>query len=461
MAKINVRDRNKNNPEKKPNWEYRFEAAKVDGKRQHISKAGFRTKKDALEAGTKALAEYNNAGLHFEPSEISVSDYLDYWFEKSCRVNLRYNTQLNYLNIIEKHLKPYFGYYKLKSINPSILQEYANSIGINGYSKSHIGGILSTFQVALDYAVFPLCYIKENPMRYIKYPTAGKRRRERVVIEKDDYNKIIARFPFGNRFHIAIKLGWYCGLRISEAFALTWDDIDFENKTISISKQIIKRNFGVDPRFILKVKGKKEEKCGWYFTEPKYNSHRTIKIGDNLLQDLKAEKARQEKNEELYEDFYTVYVKKVEKDEKGNDIERILPIQKCVETTLPRVNLICINENGEYTSTDSFKYAARVIKYELKIKFEFHALRHTHATILIEQGVSPKAVQQRLGHKSILTTMQTYVHATENLQDSAVAAFEAANDEKNMSTALENGGQKVDTEILVDTVNSIYSADYR
>lgn len=50
---------------------------------------------------------------------------------------------------------------------------------------------------------------------------------------------------------------------------------------------------------------------------------------------------------------------------------------------------------------------------------------------------------------------------TENLQDSAVAAFEAANDEKNMSTALENGGQKVDTEVLVDTVNSIYSADYR
>lgn len=82
MAKINVRDRNKNVPNKKPNWEYRFEAAKVDGKRKHISKSGFRTKKEALEAGTKALAEYNNAGLHFEPSEISVSDYLDYYFDQ-------------------------------------------------------------------------------------------------------------------------------------------------------------------------------------------------------------------------------------------------------------------------------------------------------------------------------------------------------------------------------------------
>ena len=63
MGKINVRDRNKNNPDKKPNWEYRFEAAKIDGKRKHISKAGFRTKKEALEAGTKALAEYNNAAF--------------------------------------------------------------------------------------------------------------------------------------------------------------------------------------------------------------------------------------------------------------------------------------------------------------------------------------------------------------------------------------------------------------
>ncbi len=110
MAKINVRDRNKNNPDKKPNWEYRFEAAKIDGKRKHISKAGFRTKKDALDAGTKALAEYNNGGVCFEPSEISVSDYLDYWFEQNCKVNLKYNTQINYAGLIQNHLKPYFGH---------------------------------------------------------------------------------------------------------------------------------------------------------------------------------------------------------------------------------------------------------------------------------------------------------------------------------------------------------------
>ena len=83
MAKLNIRNRNKdkldaNGKPKPPNWEYRFEGAKIDGKRKHITKAGFRTKKEAEIAGTKALAEYNNAGLSFEPSEVSVSDYLDY-----------------------------------------------------------------------------------------------------------------------------------------------------------------------------------------------------------------------------------------------------------------------------------------------------------------------------------------------------------------------------------------------
>lgn len=102
MAKINIRDRNKDKPDKKPNWEYRFEAAQIEGKRKHISKAGFRTKKEALEAGTKALAEYNNAGLHFEPSEISVSDYLDYYFDQHVKINLKYNSQFLSADLVQK-----------------------------------------------------------------------------------------------------------------------------------------------------------------------------------------------------------------------------------------------------------------------------------------------------------------------------------------------------------------------
>ena len=128
----------------------------------------------------------------------------------------------------------------------------------------------------------------------------------------------------------------------------------------------------------------------------------------------------------LYGEYYTIYVTKEETDEKGNPITRIIPVSKALNVPLTRVKMICIDENGDYTSVDSFKYPARVIHRELNLAFDYHSLRHTHATTLIENGVSPKAVQQRLGHKSIVTTLQTYVHATETLQDDAVEKFEKA-----------------------------------
>ena len=75
-------------------------------------------------------------------------------------------------------------------------------------------------------------------------------------------------------------------------------------------------------------------------------------------------------------------------------------------------------------NTDSFKYCARVIHYELRIAFHYHSLRHTHATYLIESGANIKDVQERLGHTNIETTMNTYVHNTEQLQNQTVAIFE-------------------------------------
>lgn len=429
MAQVTARNRNqnkldKNGKLKKPNWEYRFEAAMINGKRKQITKSGFRTKAAALEAGTKAFTEYNNAGTKFETTEISIADYLDFWFDNYCKINLKYNTQLSYLQIIENHLKPNFGHYKLKSLTPTQLVQFANQLKINGFSKSHLVGIMSTFSVALDYAVEPLKYIKDNPMKYVKYPKVEKKPKERIILKPEEFQKIIERFPVGNRFHIPLLLGWNCGLRISETFGLTWDDVDFKNKTITVNKQIVKRNYGVDVRKVLQKKGKKEEHSSWYFTSPKYNSERTIKIGDTLLNALKAERKRQFENELEYGEYYTIHIGKKETDEKGNDITRIMSIPKAIESSYPRIKLICISENGEYTSTDSFKYCSRVIHNQLMLAFDYHSLRHTHATLLIQNGVSPKTVQDRLGHKNIETTLQTYVHTTQVMENAAVDVFE-------------------------------------
>ncbi len=118
-------------------------------------------------------------------------------------------------------------------------------------------------------------------------------------------------------------IGFYTGLRISETFGLTWDDIDLDNCTISINKQIVKRNFGADVRKAVEQKGKKELKSSWYFETPKTSaSIRTVKFGDTLYRALKAEQVRQSKNELKYGEYYTVHLIKPEQDEKGNEIRR-------------------------------------------------------------------------------------------------------------------------------------------
>lgn len=428
MAKLNIRDRNENFPGRTPNWEYRFEAAKIEGKRKSVSKSGFKTKKEAFEAGTRALAAYNNAGVHFTPSEVGVSDFLDIWFESYAKLNTSYNTQVSYANVIERHIKPYFGQYKLKTLSPLVLQEFANEINSKGYSKSLVYSILSLLQNALDYAVFPLEYIRDNPMRYIKIKyTSEKPIRERVVIKDEQFAKILEMYPSNSKFHLPLLIGWYCGLRISEMCALTWNDINFDFKTLSVTKQVVRRNVRTDTQFIKKLNENKEKAPkGWYFTTPKFNSQRTIKLSDSLIEILQQVHKQQLKDQKKYKDLYYNYIAHHEKDEKGKEITRLVPTQKMfLKKDHKQICFVCKDENGKMLTPESFSAVNKKIKTELQIPFDYHSLRHTHATLLIESGVNVKTVQIRLGHKNVTTTLQKYVHDTQEMQEAAVKLFES------------------------------------
>ena len=420
MAKLNIRNRNLNKYDKEgrpkaPNWEYRFEAAKVEGKRRSISKAGFRTKKDAEVAGAKAMAEYNAAGLKFEPSEMSFADFLDYWFDNYVKMSCKYNTQEAYRVIIANHLKPALGSYRLRSLTPVMLQDYVNQKFVAGLKKSTLTNILSVLTGSLKYAVVPACLLQSSPAAYIKKPKLQAERADvnRTVISVEDFSRMLERFGPGNPFRYALLIGFYTGLRIGEVYGLTWSDIDLKAGTLSVARLVYKRGQG--------------ETGAWYFGDTKTSaSVRTVKIGETLVRELREYRNLQRAHRLEYGGHYTRIYTRAEKDEKGNTIHRLVEVEGTVPVSLPEVDQVLRKENGQYSSTDSFKYAARVIHYDLGIRFNFHSLRHTHATKLIESGVSPKAVQARLGHENIQTTLQTYVHNTEAMEQDAVDVFEAA-----------------------------------
>lgn len=407
-------------------WQYRFDIAKIDGKRKQISKSGFRTRKEALEAGTLALAKYTQEGQIFKPSEISVSDYLDLWFKDFCKLQLKYNTQMGYFSIIENHLKPAFGFYPLKSLSPALIQEFINALKIKGFSKSSIRGILSTLSCALKYAIEPLHYLQYNPCNNVLIPKFRENKtKKRYILTENQMKQILNRFPEGSPWYIPLLIGFHTGLRIGEVFALTWEDIDFENSTLTVNKQVIKRNYGMSPLKTLQEKGKKEEKSGWYFESTKtYSSKRIIRLDSLVLEALRKEKEKQFKSSEEYGEHYILIHKKEELDEKGDVIYRLVEIEKGIPVFLPTVDMICRKENGEYASSDGFKYCARVIHHELKIAFNFHSLRHTHATILVQEGANIKDVQERLGHAHIETTLDTYTHNTQQMREESVSLFE-------------------------------------
>jgi len=393
-------------------WSYYFDGAMVDGKRNKIEKGGFKTSKEAQEARTAAMNEYNNTGRTFSPKEVSVADYLDYWLENAIKKNIdhgySYRTYCDYESKIRIHLKPAFGIYRLSTFQyaPDKIQEWIDDMKNRGFSKSMIKNTLTCLQGALNYAIMPLKYTQNNPCLPVevgKMPVdMDAKAHAEYVLTKEDYQEIIERFPPSSYFNISLVLPYNAGTRIGETFAIDLlSDVNFKTHEIIINKQMQK------------------EEHTWYMKSPKYDSYRTIKIGKTLKDALKEVIRNRRKNQmKLGGTFLKTYIM---------PDKSIAQIRADVKVMHQEIMPLCTKENGELVTPESFKYCARVIHWELgNPLFHSHALRHTHGTILAENGVNPKTVMERLGHKDITTTLQTYTFNTEVMQQKAVDVFETA-----------------------------------
>ena len=218
-------------------WEYEFDAAKVSGKRNRVSKSGYKTKAEAVAAGAQAMAEYNSSGIKFVPSEMSYADFLDYWIESYCLITLKKTTLDNYKKRIKTHVKPALGMYKLTSLTTAGLQKFINSKIEAKYSLNTLSVLRGILTGSLQYAVRQNM-LKNNPAREIKIPTERSnetlqlRSAPHKYIKPDIIEKIFKRFPERHPSHIPLMLGYRCGLRLGEVFAITWDCVDLEKGQI-------------------------------------------------------------------------------------------------------------------------------------------------------------------------------------------------------------------------------------
>lgn len=311
---------------------------------------------------------------------------------------------------------------------------------------------MKVIKSSFKYATITAKLIPYNPAEDVVLPNmdTNSGSEEIIILTKDNVNTILERFKAMPQTYYAILTAYYTGLRVSEVYGLTWECVDFEKKQITvnkIAKKIEKNGKTSDGGFIRGVRGKATTR--WYFGACKTaSSYRTVDIGDTLLNALKEYKEWQDKNEETYAEFYLKHYLKDEVTVTNRKVQRL--ISTCdigFEIPLERTYPVFIKENGEYHGSDTVRYASKVINYELSIDFNFHALRHTHATMLIEAGVPVKAVSDRLGHGNVRTTLETYVHVTEKMRNDVVDKFEMLGslDSKSKVINLADAKRKVST----------------
>lgn len=420
----------------KKSYEYRFEGSSVNGQRKWITKGGFKTKTEARKAGLYAQQQYETVGQVVSPSSMSFSDYLDLWMEQDCKTDLKETTIHNYNKRIKNLIKPALGIYPLNGIRKDNLQAFVMDLFDAGYSRNTISSIIGILSKSMNYAV-DHHYLSYSPAVRLKIPknrtpTTPTRTKGRVIIPDNAIKAILAKFPETHPSYIPLRLGVECGLRIGEAYALVWEDVDLDNQLITINRQIQWHKDESRSR-AEKLSSNGTASAGngfWYFANPKYNSIRTISISDKLTELLRRAKKRQAVMREYYGEQFTTYSAEYELFFDGRKVPNPIPINAIHQGGggCP-VNFICIRDNGTYITSRTMQYPSSIIQKEIFEKFDYHSLRHTHASILYSSGLNLKYVSDRLGHKDYQVTANVYVHLTDKSRKEGKELINAIFDE--------------------------------
>ena len=324
------------------------------GTKRQRKKRGFKRQKDAK--------EWERNFLETQQADVTMTfENFIKLYNEDMKHRLREHTYTQKQYIIEKKLLPFFGKLPISQITPVLVRKWQNELTSyrsdqgKPYSETYLRTINNQLAAIMNYAV-RYYGLRENPCR--KAGTIGKNHAEEMQIwTSEEFKCFLEKVSDKPSSRVGFLTLYYTGIRIGELLALERADIDFENCKITINKSYQR----LKDRDVI--------------TPPKTpRSIRTISIPKFLRDELKG---------------YTDKLYGLHKH------DRIFPYTK-------------------YFFEHEIK---RGVKASGVKSIRIHDLRHSHASLLIELGLSPVAVADRLGHEKVETTLNTYSHLFPHKRD--------------------------------------------
>ncbi|HEY0459261.1 MAG TPA: tyrosine-type recombinase/integrase [Pyrinomonadaceae bacterium] len=345
------------------------------GKKKFFNKTVRGSKKDAQKFLTAKLRE-KDLGIFVEPASMGLNDYLDQWLEETAIYKLRARTLENYKSLLNRHIRPKLGLKRLCDLQAYEIQKLYNEMKKADYSPKTIRHAHNVLSTALNQAV-RLKMLSYNPCDVCELPRQEKP--EMKYFSPEETAEFL-RFAKNDKYYAVFLIAIETGMRPEEYLGLQWKDVDFNYNKVSVRRAVVVRKGG-----------------GFDFTEPKTKkSRRSIPISKSVIDALKKHRKNQLeeriKNAKRYQNFDLVFASEI-----GTPL---------------------LHQNLTRRHFKPIRDAAGLPKIRL------YDLRHTTATLLLSAGENPKVVSERLGHASIVLTLDTYSHVLPTMQETATNKIE-------------------------------------
>jgi len=369
----------------KNSWQIQIDRGRdpVTGKRLRSYENLKGTKRDA-ERKLVTLLRNLESGDHIEPSKVTFEEFSKRWLKDHAWANLSPETAQAYEIMVKKHMVAAFGRHKLQQITPEILQRYyADKLatgrrdGKGGLSprtvKHHHRLLHVIFASAVKWRVLP-----RNPADAVDPPQF--QRKEMNTFDQEGLETFLNSLQDTEYYPVFYTL-LFTGMRRSEALALRWQDLDLDFGRLSIERSLHHLN---DRTF--------------HFLPPKTEkSRRLVALPPSLVLVLK----------------------------QHRDNQRAMRLT--MGLVVSNNDLVFAHVDGKPLLPHSISQAwSRLAKRAGYPEVRLHDARHSHASLMLAQGVHPKVVSERLGHNSVSLTLDVYSHVLPGIQEAAALAFDNA-----------------------------------